>query len=213
MDERLHRAVRLKYWSDRCFGLVFSIVLLPLGLLIAVLIALEASLTGEPPCVFVGERRRSADRSFLILKFRVFRVSAWRQFQIDSPTVGIKGLEGRPEHLTRIGRILKRCYLDELPQLLNVLRGEMSLVGPRPYFEHDWQRESRLDIPARRILRAGLVGPYQAVKGTISGLDQVNALDNDYLDHLRRDSPVQILALDAGLIARSVGTLLRAKGL
>src|SRR5712692_11655788 len=108
MDERLNHAVRLKYWSDRCFALVFSIILLPLGLLIAALIALEASLTGEPPCVFVGERRRSADRSFLILKFRVFRVGAWRQFQIDSPTVSLKGLERRPEHLTRIGRILKR---------------------------------------------------------------------------------------------------------
>ncbi len=213
MDERLNRAVRLKYWNDRCLALVFSIVLLPIGLLIAALIALEAFFTREPPCVFVGERRRSADRSFLILKFRVFRVSAWRQFQIDSPTVSLKGLERRPEHLTRIGRILKRCYLDELPQLLNVLRGEMSLVGPRPYFEHDWQREGRLDIPARKILRAGLVGPYQAVKGTISGLDRVNALDTDYLDHLRRDSPVQIFARDAGLIARSVGTLLRAKGL
>src|SRR5713101_6481109 len=210
MDERLNRAVRLKYWSDRCFALVFSIVVLPLSVLIAALIALEAFFAGEPPCVFVGERRRSADRSFLILEFRV---SAWRQFQIDSPTVSLKGLEKRPEHLTRVGRILKRCYLDELPQLLNVLRGEMSLVGPRPYFEHDWQRERRLDIPARRILRAGLVGPYQAVKGTISGLDRVNALDTDYLGHLRRDSPVQIFARDAGLIARSVGTLLRAKGL
>jgi lipopolysaccharide/colanic/teichoic acid biosynthesis glycosyltransferase len=213
VDERLIRAVRLKYWSDRCFGLVFSIVLLPIGLLIAALITLEAFFTGEPPCVFVSERRRSANRGFQILKFRVFRVSAWRQFQIDSPTVSLKDLEGRPEHLTRIGRVLKRCYLDELPQLLNVLRGEMSLVGPRPYFEHDWQRESRLDIPARRILRAGLVGPYQAVKGTISGLDRVNALDADYLDHLRRDSRVQIFVRDAGLIARSVRTLLRAKGL
>jgi lipopolysaccharide/colanic/teichoic acid biosynthesis glycosyltransferase len=213
MDEKLNRAVRLKYLSDRCFALVFSIVLLPLGILIAALIALEAFFTGEPPCVLVGERRRSADRGFLILKFRVFRVSAWRQYQIDSPTVSLKGLEKQSKHLTRVGRIVKRCYLDELPQLLNVLRGEMSLVGPRPYFEHDWQREGRLDIPARRILRAGLVGPYQAVKGTISGLDRVNALDADYLDHLRRDSTVQIFVRDAGLIARSVGTLLKAKGL
>lgn len=213
MDERFNRAVRLKYWTDRCFALVFSIVLLPTGLLIAASIALEAFLTGEAPCVLVGERRRSAGRSFLILKFRVFRVSAWRQFQIDSPTVSIKGLESQPEHLTRVGRILKRVYLDELPQLLNVLRGEMSLVGPRPYFEHDWERERRLDIPARRILKAGLVGPYQAMKGTISGLDRVNALDADYLDHLNRDSAAQIFLRDASLIGRSVATLLRAKGL
>ena len=213
MDERLNRVVRLKYWSDRCFALVFSIVLLPIGLVIAALIALEAVLTGEPPCVFVGERRRSAGRSFLMLKFRVFRVSAWRQFQIDSPTESVKGLEKRPEHLTRVGRLLKRCYLDELPQLLNVLRGEMSLVGPRPYFEHDWERERRLDIPARRILKAGLVGPFQAVKGKISGLERVNALDADYLDHLRRDSATRVFLRDAALIGRSVRTLLRAKGL
>src|SRR5260370_11029519 len=139
MDERLNRAVRLKFWNDRCLALVFSIVLLPIGLLIAALIALEAFFTREPPCVFVGERRRSADRSFLILKFRVFRVSAWRQFQIDSPTVRLQGLERHAEHVPRADRILKRCCLDDLPHLLNVLRGEMNLVGPRPYFEHDWE--------------------------------------------------------------------------
>ena len=213
MDENLNRAMQLKYWIDRSFALVFATALLPLGLLISGLIALEALLTGEPPCIFVGERRLSAGRSFVILKFRVFRVSAWRKFQIDSPTVSVKGLERHPEHLTRIGRIIKRCYLDELPQLLNVLRGEMSLVGPRPYFELDWQRERRLDIPARRILRAGLVGPFQALKGKISGLDRVNALDADYLEHLRSDSAAQILWRDAALVARSVRPLLRAKGL
>jgi len=213
MDEKLSRAIQLKYWSDRCFALVFCIVPFPLGLVIAGLIALEALVAGEPACVFVVERRLSAGSSFLILKFRVFRVRAWRRFQIESPTAGVKGLERHPEHLTRVGRVLKRCYLDELPQLLNVLKGEMSLVGPRPYFELDWQKEHRLDIPARRILRAGLVGPYQALKGKIYGLDRVNALDTDYLDHLRRDSPAQILWQDAALITRSLGTLLRAKGL
>ena len=144
MDEKLNRAMQLKYWIDRFFALVFASALLPLGLLISGLIALEALLTREPACIFVGERRLSAGRNFVILKFRVFRVSAWREFQIHSPTGGVKGLERHSEHLTRIGRILKRCYLDELPQLLNVLRGEMSLVGPRPYFELDWQRERRL---------------------------------------------------------------------
>ena len=213
MDEKLSRAIRLKHWSDRCFALVFGIVLFPLGLLVAGLIALDALVTGEPPFIFVGEKRLSAGRSFVIIKFRVFRVSAWRRFQVESPTAGVKGLERHPEHLTRVGRVLKRCYLDELPQLLNVLKGEMSLVGPRQYFELDWQKERRLDIPARRILRAGLVGPYQVLKGKISGLDRVNALDTDYLDHLRRDSPAQILWRDAALMARSVGILLRAKGL
>ncbi len=207
------RNTRAKAGGEWLVALALSVALLPLGLLIAAAIALEAAAAGERPQVLVGEPRRSAGRTFRLLKFRTFRTSAWREHLARAPGTSIKALERRPEALTRTGRLLKRTYLDELPQLLNVLRGEMALVGPRPYFDGDWEREPRLDIPARRLLRAGLVGPFQAVKGHVSGLDRVNELDAAYLDHLRSASLPAVAARDVALVASSVATVLRAKGL
>jgi lipopolysaccharide/colanic/teichoic acid biosynthesis glycosyltransferase len=211
--DRLDRNTRAKAAGERIAALGLGLALLPLGVAIAVAIALEAGITGERPRILVGEPRRSAGRTFLILKFRTFRARAWREHLARAPGEGLKALEQRPGTLTFTGRLLKRTYLDELPQLLNVLRGEMALIGPRPYFEGDWQREPRLDIPARRLLRAGLVGPFQAVKGRVSGLERVNALDTAYLEHLRSASLAAVAAQDVALVAQSVATVLRARGL
>ena len=139
--------IRIKYLLDRFFAFTIIMILLPLGMVIAASIVVESLLTGEPPHIFVSEKRRSAGRIFPLLKFRIVRVRSLRWHRHNRASVSIKALE-KPEHLTRVGRRMKPYYLDELPQLINILRGEMSLVGPRPYFEGDWQRDRRLDIPA-----------------------------------------------------------------
>jgi lipopolysaccharide/colanic/teichoic acid biosynthesis glycosyltransferase len=211
--ERLERTLRVKHVVDRLAALGLVVTLSPVWLTVAAAIVIDALLTGEPLRIFVGEQRRSAGRTFQLLKFRVFRVAAWRRHVAHEPTVSVKAIERRPEDLTAVGRLLKRCYLDELPQLLNVLAGDMSLVGPRPYFEGDWQRVPLLDIPARRLLRAGLVGPYQAMKGRISGLDRVNQIDSDYLALVTSATTGRALLHDVGIVARSVGAVLRAQGL
>lgn len=210
---RLSRNIRIKRSFDLVLTLPLCFALAPLVLAIVAAIVVDALAAGERPGILVSERRRSAGRRFLLLKFRVFRMSAWKEHLANRPDVSVKAIERDAGKLTRVGSIMKRLYLDELPQFLNILRGDMSLVGPRPYFEADWSKEKRLDIPARRLLPAGLVGPYQAVKGTVSGLDAVNALDSSYLDHLTRATVADVLRHDFALMARSVKTVLEARGL
>lgn len=204
--------IRIKYRLDRVLSVALLFLLFPLGLLITGAIVLESLARGERPVVLVSERRLSTGRAFDLLKFRIFRVESLRSHVERPRAPSLKALE-TPEHLTSVGRVLKRFYLDELPQLLNIARGEMSLVGPRPYYEGDWRREARLDIPARRLLKAGLVGPFQAVKGEISGLDAVNDIDAAYLQMCLTATPAEVLLKDLSLIVKSLRTLLRGEGL
>ncbi len=108
----------------RCFDLVVSfaglIVLAPLFLLIALAVKLDSG----GPVMFLQERVGRGFRRFKICKFRTMVV--------DAPKLGLQITAGEDPRITRVGRFLRKWKLDELPQLLNVLKGEMSLVGPRP---------------------------------------------------------------------------------
>ncbi len=205
--------LRMKHACDRVFAFLLVLVAFPLIILIAASLLIESLLARQPIRIFVGERRRSAGRAFRLLKFRVFRIASLDDYRARHPGQSVKDLEGRPEHLSPVGRLLKRGYLDELPQLLNILRGEMSLVGPRPYFEGDWARQTRLDIPARRLLRAGLVGPYGSLKGRVSGAETENRLDAAYLEKISSAPGFGVFLADLRIILQSLGTVLRAKGL
>lgn len=109
----------IKRWFDFFASLAGLIFLLPVFALIAALVKLDSA----GPVFFRQERVGRHGVTFLILKFRTMHVEAEKSGQI---TVG------RDSRITKVGHLLRRFKLDELPQLLNVLRGEMSLVGPRP---------------------------------------------------------------------------------
>ena len=74
-------------------------------------------------------------------------------------------------------------------------------------------RQTRLDSPARRVLRAGMVGPYGALKGRVSGAEAENRLDTEYLEHIASTSLPGLFLRDLKIIFQSLGTVLRAKGL
>lgn len=165
------RATPLQGWNvilKRLFDLIVSSVLLalfsPILLLIAILIRRDS-----PGPVFYRQERVGADgRRFLLAKFRTMRLDA------ESGSGPVFATPGDPRQ-TRIGRILRQTHLDELPQLANVFRGEMSLVGPRPerpFFVARFREE----IPhymARHRIKSGLTGWAQVSgqsghEGTIS---------------------------------------------
>lgn len=164
------------------------------------------------PVLFVSARAGKDGRPFRMLKFRTMVPDAIRVGQEQGLTEDPFGLVKDDPRITRVGRFLRRTSLDELPQLLNVLRGDLSLVGPRP-----WpvpmvvaQREAGLDYRDRVL--AGLTGPAQVRKDSdlpVKGSD----LDLEYVERLRTLSPARLLALDLGILADTVRLLARGEGL
>ena len=155
------------------------------------------------------ERRVSRGREFDLLKLRTVREDALAR--MDEPGGHARVLESDPANLTWAGRrVLKPWYLDELPQLVNVLRGEMSLVGPRPWPPSLVARQVERGVDYRLRVRAGWTGPAQVAKGTDASFE---ALDLEYVERCRDSSGLQLLRRDLDILRRTVATLLRGEGL
>jgi lipopolysaccharide/colanic/teichoic acid biosynthesis glycosyltransferase len=156
------------------------------------------------------ERRISAGREFDVLKFRVLRVEAIRSIKKGSYA---RLLERDHDNLTRAGRILKAAYLDELPQLVNVLRGEMSLVGPRPWPVPMVEKQRTDGYRYRDEVIAGWTGPAQLRKDmprkTYSALD----LDLEYVESLKTWSGLRVVRNDVQVLFASLRTVARRRGL
>ena len=155
---------------------MFLLVSLPVWLLIALLVLL----TSGTPVLYRGERVGRGGRMFTMLKFRTLRKGAEERL---GPYLGEELVRRTQSEFTPIGRWLKATQLDEIPQFLNVLRGEMSLVGPRPirpvFFE-----ELAHDLPAywqRLVVRPGLTGFAQVRRGYETSMAEKLAHDLEWI--------------------------------
>mgnify|MGYP001410587231 CR=1 FL=1 len=158
----------IKYIEDRILGVLFLILALPVFGLIAVAIRLES--TG--PAFFRQKRLGFHNDEFSIYKFRSMRVE-------NSAETTVKQATKDDPRITRVGKFLRRTSLDELPQLINVVKGEMSLVGPRPHaVDHNTQYSKIIDQYLGR----------HKVKPGITGWAQVNGFrgETDTLDKMQR---------------------------
>ena len=164
------------------------LVLSPLLLVTGVLILLE---DGRP--VFFSQKRAGrGDTAFSIFKFRSMKVN-----DADVTTMGT--VTGAHPLVTRTGRVIRRLKIDELPQLFNVLRGELSLVGPRPTL---LEQAALYDAFQKRrlLLQPGITG-WAQVNGNIElTWDERIALDVFYVDHWSLGFDLQILLRTAGVV-------------
>ena len=183
----------LKQVSDRIIAAILLLILSPLFLVLALLIRRDS-----PGSVFfrqwrVGER----GRLFQIIKFRTMvNGAAQMHHQVMTDQDGLHKLENDPR-VTSVGRWLRRHSLDELPQLINVLRGEMSLVGPRPWALYDVVRISP-DLQQRLNALPGMTGAWQVqARSTQLDISVVNRSDLQYLESwsLRRDFKFLLLTI------------------
>ena len=161
---------------DLLFAGAFLLVSLPLTLTIAAAIVL----TSSPPLFYRGERVGRGGRIFHMLKFRTLRRGAEERL---GPYLGVELIERTKAETTVVGRWLRATQLDEIPQLWNVLRGDMSLVGPRPIRPRFFE-ELASELPGywqRLVVRPGLTGVAQVRKRYETSMAEKLAHDLEYI--------------------------------
>lgn len=195
--------VALKRVMDLTISAALLVLLAPLIAACALMIALDS---GRP--VLFRQRRAGKDGApFMVLKFRTMVQGAEEQLpelvnleRLDEPAFKIAD----DPRVTRVGRLLRRYSLDELPQFLNVLRGEMSLVGPRPEEEavvnlYDERQRLRLAV------KPGITGPMQVYGRADLTFEERLAMERDYLDNIS-------VAGDLAILLRTPAAILRGDG-
>lgn len=192
-------------WFKRGFDVVGAVALLVLLSPVMAAVAVVVWATLGSPVLFRQTRLTRDAREFQMLKFRTMRPDRrleQQPFQGPDRRVSDKSRHD-PRH-TRLGRFLRQTSLDELPQLFNVLRGDMSLVGPRPERPHIAQRHGLVAHP-RHTVRAGMTGPWQVSPYRPGAVHEHVDLDEDYVERLR-------LRTDAAIAASTVRAVLRRSG-
>jgi exopolysaccharide biosynthesis polyprenyl glycosylphosphotransferase len=195
--------IAMKRAMDVVVSALALIVLSPLLAAISVLILVD---TGRP--VLFRQRRAGKDGDpFTMIKFRTMDADAEQRLgelvdlaKLDQPSFKIQD----DPRVTRTGRFLRRTSLDELPQLLNVLAGSMSLVGPRPEEEaivalYDDRQRMRLGV------KPGVTGPMQVYGRSDLTFEERLAMERDYLDNLS-------LVTDLAILMRTPGAIVRGEG-
>ena len=199
----LHR--RGYRFAKRVFDVTVCLAILPLALVAMAIISIAIFLDSAGPVFFIQERVGCGERRFRIYKFRTMRSDyddrSSHEFMKAFIAGQINGNNGngeavyKPKHqaqITRAGRILRRTSLDELPQIFNVLRGEMSLVGPRPNVPWEvevyrgWHNERLEVIP-------GITGLAQVRGRSGISFDSIVEYDIEYIERQSLKLDFQIL--------------------
>ncbi|MEN8230490.1 MAG: sugar transferase [Bacteroidota bacterium] len=172
----------LKSMGDIYFSILAVILLIPVFLIIALLIKLSS----KGPVFFRQERIGLRGRKFMLFKFRTMVIDAEEQLkklkarnEADGPVFKIKD----DPRITRIGRFLRKTGLDELPQFFNVIKGEMSLVGPRPPLEEEVKQYERWQL-RRLSVKPGITCTWQIVPNRHDvSFEEWMELDLHYIDN------------------------------
>jgi lipopolysaccharide/colanic/teichoic acid biosynthesis glycosyltransferase len=195
---------------DTAVASVLLVLLSPVIAVVLAAMAVEMVFSREARSDFLyREPRISRGRTFDLLKFRTLRRDALAEMRRAGSHARL--YENDAAHLTWTGRrVLKPWYLDEVPQLLNVLRGDISLVGPRPWPREMVERQVEAGQDYRNHVLAGLTGTAQVTKG--SGRSFEN-LDLEYVEQSRTLGGWALVRYDLQILLQTVRVMARGEGL
>ena len=184
----------MKRLMDILFGLILLIILSPLLLIIILVIKVDS----KGPAVFVQRRIGRNNREFILYKFRTMRT--------ETPNVATHLLKEPQNYITTFGNFLRKSSLDELPQLINIIKGDMTYIGPRPalYSQYDL-----IDLRTRcgvHLLKPGVTGWAQVNGRDSLELSEKVSFDFYYLEH-------HDLAFDIRILFLTILKVLRAEGI
>jgi exopolysaccharide biosynthesis polyprenyl glycosylphosphotransferase len=204
-----HHSLHQRAWLiKRAFDIVFSLVVLfPFGLLIMAFAAIAIKLDSRGPVLFRQKRVTVDGSTFWVYKFRSMHVNAELQRthlahanEKDGPIFKMR----HDPRVTRVGKWLRRTSLDELPQVFNILKGEMSWVGPRPPLisevdaYQEWHKRRLSIVP-------GLTGLWQISGRSLLSFDEMVRLDLYYVENWS-------IWLDFKILMKTIPSVLIAKG-
>ena len=195
---------------DLACATLLLLVLTPVLIVVVAAMALDGLLVpNDRGGLLYRETRISRGRTFSLLKFRTLRREVLAEMRTARSHARL--YEADPGNLTWAGRrVLKPWYLDELPQLLNVVRGDISLVGPRPWPPEMVERQVAEGLTYRNEVRAGLTGPAQITKGAGQRFAD---LDLRYVERLRTLRGLALVRYDLGILWATARVIARGEGL
>jgi len=202
-------------WWKRPFDFIFSLLVIIATLLIFFIIALLIKLTDKGPIFFKQIRPGLNGKPFTVYKFRTMYLNneeILQEYLEKNPKAReewekYRKLKTYDPRVTPIGRILRKFSLDELPQFFNVLKGDMSVVGPRPYIEQEFD-EYKIPQEIRKKLlsvKPGITGLWQVKKRNEATFEERVKMDLEYIEN-------QSFWLDLKIILKTIWVMLTGKG-
>ena len=182
----------IKRILDFVFSLLFIVILFPLLLIVALILIF----TSGAPVIFTQKRIGKGGKPFMIYKFRTMKSHAPELPSRDLPD---------DEYVSRFGRFLRRTGIDELPQLINIIKGDMSIVGTRPPTMDEWGKYE-IHHRARLATKPGITGMWQVSgRSDITDFEEVVALDTKYINDWS-------IGLDIKILFKTVLVVLHREG-
>ena len=196
-----------RYVCKRGLDILLIIAALPVLVLVFATIALAVRATSSGPAFFIQKRGGRNGLTFGMIKFRsMYSDAEQRRADVlgSSDRAGLCFKAKDDPRITSFGKVLRRTSLDELPQLINVLRGQMSLVGPRPALPQEVAEYPAAAMERLRVL-PGITGAWQVAGRADLGFDEMVALDVTYVRNASLSVDLRILAQTFGAVASGRG--------
>lgn len=184
-------AIYVKPAIDIALSLVLLILLLPLFIVISLMIRLDS----EGPSIFKQHRVGKDEKVFIIYKFRTMYT--------DAPNEGRSPINHSDNRITRVGRLLRTTSLDELPQLINILKGEMSFIGPRPEQRLIVERCYSSCEKGRFLVKPGITGLWQVSQDRMHPIHENLHHDFEYINKVS-------FLLDAKIVIKTIQVVIKS---